>query len=104
MTRRRRPIAALPPTQQENRLKRSVSIDPTVGSQLNFFHEFLEAVFDGVALNRKTQPRRPVRAIPSTGRECRAKRSVSTDPTVGSGSNIFHELLKAVFDGVAWNR
>ena len=51
-----------------------------------------------------TGPRRPVRAIPSTGQDCRVKRSVSTDPTVGSGSNIFHELPKAVFDGIAWNR
>ena len=47
---------------------------------------------------------RPVGAIPATGLEYRVKRSVSRDPTVGSRSNFFHEIPKAVFDGVAWNR
>ena len=42
----------IPPTTQENRVKRSITIDPTVGSRSNFFHEFLEAVFEGVAWNR----------------------------------------------------
>ena len=51
-TRRRRPVGAIPPTSQENRVKRSITIDPTVGSFLNFFNEFLEAIFDGVAWNR----------------------------------------------------
>ena len=99
MTRRQRSIAALPPTQQDNWLKRSVSIDPTVGSRSNFLHEFSEAIFNGLAWNRKTQPRRPVRAIPLTRRECRVKRFISTDPTVGSRSNFFHEFPEAVFDG-----
>ena len=51
-TRQRRPVAAIPTTAQEIRVKRSITIDPTVGSLLNFFHEFPEAVFDGVAWNR----------------------------------------------------
>ena len=51
-TRRRRPVGAIPPTTLENRVKRSITIDPTVGSRLNFFHEFSEAVFDGVAWNQ----------------------------------------------------
>ena len=51
-TRCRRPVGAIPPTAQENRVKRSITIDSTVGSRSNFFHEFLEAVFDGVAWNR----------------------------------------------------
>ena len=51
-TRQRRPVAAIPTTAQEIRVKRSITIDPTVGSLLNFFHEFPHAVFDGVALNR----------------------------------------------------
>ena len=51
-TRRRRPVGAIPPTTLENRVKRSITIDPTVGSRLNFFHEFSEAVFDGGAWNR----------------------------------------------------
>ena len=51
-TRCRRPVGAIPPTTLENRVKRSITIDPTVGSRSNFFHEFPEAVFDGVAWNR----------------------------------------------------
>ena len=51
-TLRRRPGGAIPPTTLENRVKRSITIDPTIGSRSNFFQEFLEAVFDGVAWNR----------------------------------------------------
>ena len=50
-TRQRHPVGAIPPTTQENRVKWSITIDPTVGSRSNFFHEFLEAVFDGVTWN-----------------------------------------------------
>ena len=32
------------------------SRDPTIGSRSNFFHEFPEAVFDGVAWNRNVTP------------------------------------------------
>ena len=55
-TRRRSPVAAITPTTLENRVKRSITIDPTVGSRSSFFHEFREAVFDGVALNRYDTP------------------------------------------------
>ena len=51
-TRGRRPVRAIPPTALENRVKRSITIDPTVGSRSNFFHEFPEAVFGGVEWNR----------------------------------------------------
>ena len=51
-TRCRLPVGAIPPTTQENRVKRSITIDPTVGSRSKVFHEFPEAVFDGVAWNR----------------------------------------------------
>ena len=51
-TRRRYPDGAIPPTRPEYRVKRSVSIDPTVASPSNFIHEVTEAVFDGLALNR----------------------------------------------------
>ena len=51
-TRHRRPVGAIPPTTQEIRVKRSITIDPTVGSRSNFFHVFHEAFFDGVAWNR----------------------------------------------------
>ena len=48
----RHPVGAIPPTTLENRVKRSLTIDPTVGSCSNVLHEFPEAVFDGVAWNR----------------------------------------------------
>ena len=51
MTRRRRPVGAIPTTTLDNPIKRSITIDPTVGSRSNFFHEFPKAVFDGVAWN-----------------------------------------------------
>ena len=51
-TQRQRPVGAIPRTTLENRVKRSITIDPTVGSQSNFFYEFPKVVFDGVAWNR----------------------------------------------------
>ena len=51
-TRRPRPVAAITPTTLENRVKRSITIDPTVGSRSNFFYEFSKAVVDGVTWNR----------------------------------------------------
>ena len=38
-------LSAKAPTRLEYRLKMSITIDRTVGSLSNFFHEFLEAVF-----------------------------------------------------------
>ena len=46
----------IPPTPQENEATRSITIDPIVGSRSNFFHEFLEVVFDGVEWNRYDTP------------------------------------------------
>ena len=51
-TRLRRPVGAIPPTALENRVKRSITLHPTVGWCSNVFNEFLEAVFDGVAWTR----------------------------------------------------
>ena len=51
-TSRLRPVGAIPPTALENRVNRSITIDLTVGSRSNFFHEFPDAVFNGVAWNR----------------------------------------------------
>ena len=55
-TRRRRPVGALTPTALENLVKTSITIDPTVGSRSNFFHEFSKAVFNGVAWNQYDTP------------------------------------------------
>ena len=51
-THRRRPVGAIPATPLENRVKRSITIDPTVESCSNVFHEFSVALFDGGAWNR----------------------------------------------------
>ena len=103
-TRRWRPVGAITQTTLENRVKWSITIDPTVGSRSNVFHEFPEAVFDGVAWNRDDTPKASGRAIPPTTLENRVKWSITIDPTVGSRSNVFHEFPEAVFDGVEWNR
>ena len=50
-TRGRRPVGAIPPIGLENWVNRSITIDPTVGSRSNFFHEFPDAVFEGVVWN-----------------------------------------------------
>ena len=102
--RSRRPVGAIPPTVLENRVNRSITIDPTVGSRLNFFHDFPMVVFDGVDWNRYDTLTTSGRAIPLTTLENRVIRSITIDPTVGSRSNFFHEFSEAVFDGVARNR
>ena len=51
-TRRRRPVEAIPATTLENQGQRFITIDPTVGSRSNMFHEYSEAIFDGVTWNR----------------------------------------------------
>ena len=51
-TRWRRLVKAIPSRALENRIKRSITIHPTVGSRSQFFHEFPEAVFDGVVWNQ----------------------------------------------------
>ncbi|KAL3605024.1 hypothetical protein D5086_005883 [Populus alba] len=43
---------ANPGARLEYRIKRSISLDPNVGSRSDFFHEFLEAVSHEVAWNR----------------------------------------------------
>ena len=50
-TQRRLPVGAIPPTTLDNRVKRSITIDPTVGWRSNFFHDFPKVVFDGIAWN-----------------------------------------------------
>ena len=55
-TRQRHPVGAITPSTLENGVKWSITIDPTVGSRSNFFHEFQEAVFDGVAWNQYDTP------------------------------------------------
>ena len=55
-TRRRRPVEAIPATTLENQGQRFITIDPTVGSRSNMFHEYSEAIFDGVTWNRYDNP------------------------------------------------
>ena len=75
----------IPPTRPKYRIKRSITIDPTVGSLYNLFHEFPEAALHGVAWNRFASPTTlSGRPIPPTRPEYRIKRSITIDPTVGS--------------------
>ena len=55
-TRRRRSVEAIAPTTLENQVKWSLSIDPIVGLRSNFFHNFPEVVFNGVAMNQYVTP------------------------------------------------
>ena len=64
--------------------QRSITIDPTVGSLLNCFHEFPEAILHGVAWNRFATPTTlSGRPIPPTRPKYRIKRSITIDPIVG---------------------
>ena len=55
-TRQWRSVRTNTPTAIENLVKTSITIDPTVGSRSNFFDEFSEAVFNGVAMNQYVTP------------------------------------------------
>ena len=103
-TRRRRLVGAIPPTTLENRVKRTITIDPTVGSRSNFFHEFPKAVFDGVVWNRYDK-------LPASGR------SHSTDSDREPGQKVhnyrsdrwialkcFSQVSGCCFDGGVWKR
>ena len=68
-----------------------------------FFHEFPEAVFDGVVWNRYDTPTTSNRAIPPTSLENPCKTCITIDSIVGWRSNFLQEFLEVVFDGVAWN-
>ena len=105
-THRRRSVGAIPPIVLENRVKRSITIYPTVVSRSNLFHEFPEAVFNGVAWNRydtATASDQGNSTDPTREPDQKVKRSITIDPTVGSRSNFFNEFPEVFFDGFAWN-
>ena len=88
-TLRRRPVGAIPPTTLENRAKRSITIDPTIGSRSNVFTSFrrlFSMEWRGIGT---TQRHHSVGAIPPTALEKRVNGSITIDPTVGSRSNVF---------------
>ena len=82
MTQGRRPVGAIPPTALENRVNRSITIDPTVGSRSNVFTSFRRPYLMELGGIGTTQGRRPVGPIPPTPLENRGKRSVTIDATV----------------------
>ena len=88
-THRQHPVLAIPPTRPENRLKMSVSEDPTVGWRLNVFTSFLRLFSMELRGIGTTRRRCSVKAIPLKGPEYLLKKFVSKDPTVGSRSNCF---------------
>ena len=75
---------AIPTTPLEYPLKRSITIDPTVGSLKNVFHEFPEAVLRRVARIRFSTPTTSGRAIPTTPLEYPLKRSINIDLIIGT--------------------
>ena len=83
-TLRRRPAGAVPPTPLENRVKRSITIDPTVGSRSNFFTRLQRLFLMELRGIGKTRRWRPVGAIPPATLENQVKRSITIDPIVGS--------------------
>ena len=76
----------------------------TVVSRSNFFREFLEVVFDGVAWNRYDKLTSSGRGHSTESAREPGQQVQTIVPTVGSRSNFFHDFPEAVFDGVAWNR
>ena len=102
-TRLRRPVEDIPLKEPQYQLKRSVSIDPTIGSRSNVFtssRRLFSMVSRGI---RTTRRRRLVGPYHPQRRVYRLKRSVSIDPAVGSLSNFFHEFPHVIFDRMAWN-
>ena len=91
-TRRRCPGGAVTTTRLEYRVNMPVSLDPTVGSRPNVFHEFTEDVSMEERGIGTTRRRCPGGVVTPTGQEYRVKRPVSLDPTVRSRSNFFHEF------------
>ena len=101
-TRRQRPIGAIPPTPLENRGKRFITIDPTVGSRSNFFHEFLEAIFDGVAWNRYDTPTASGQGHSTNSTRESGQQVYNYRSDCWIALKLFYEFLEAVFDRVAW--
>ena len=85
-------------------MKRTITIDPTVGSRSNFFHEFPEAVFEGVAWNQYDKLTSSVRGHYTDNAREPGQKVQKIDPTIGSHSNFLNDFPEVVFDGVAWNR
>ena len=83
-TERRRPVGPNPSTTLENRVKRSITIDLTVGSRSNCFTSFRRLFLMELLGIGMTRRRRPVGAIPPTTLDNPIKRSKTIDPTVGS--------------------
>ena len=102
-THRRRPVGAITPTTLQNLVKTSITIDPTIGSRSNFFHEFQEAVFDGVAWNRYDTSTASGRGnYTENAREPgQMVHNYRSDRWIAL--KFFQEFQEAVFDGVAWN-
>ena len=94
----------IPPTTLENRVKRSITIDPTIRSRSNVIHEFPEALLDGVAWNRYETLTTSVQGHSTDiAREPGQKvHNYRSDRWITI--KFFHEFSDAVLYGVAWNR
>ncbi|WP_227525902.1 hypothetical protein, partial [Klebsiella pneumoniae] len=95
---------ASPPAGREYRIKKSISIDPTVGWRSNFFHEFSEVVSHGVASNREQMATTSCLASPPAGREYRIKKVLIYISDRWMALKFFLEFPKAVSNGEASNQ
>ena len=71
-------------------LKRSITLDPTVASCLNFYRSFKRLVSLALLRNRQETPVVSRR----TRLEYRLYRSLTLDPTVGSCLNFYRSLWR----------
>jgi hypothetical protein len=93
-----------PSTRQEYQVKKSITLDPTVGLCSNF-HRSLRRLFSLVSKRyRYSMPLASYRARPPTKPEYRLNRSLTFDPTDASCPN-FYRCFQRLFSYTSqWNR
>ena len=103
-TRQRRPVGTITPTTLENLVKTSITIDPIVGSRSNFFDEFSEAVFNGVAWNGYDTPTTSGRGQCTGSAREPGQMVLNYRSDRWIALNFFHNFPEVVFNGVARNQ
>jgi len=80
-------------SRQEYRFERTITLDATVGSPLNFYRSFRKLFSMEYMRNRYSVRWRSRRSRP----EYRFERAITLDPTVGSPSNFYRSFEKLFF-------
>jgi len=94
---------ALPPTRPEFQLNRSLTLDPFVGSCLQFYRSFWRLFSMASQRNRYSTPTMSGWDKPPTRPECRLNRSITLDPAIGSCSNIYRSFRRLISLVWQWN-